>query len=173
MAYFTSEDEKLRENERLYAPVAVTATELRRTIVVGGSVHDATAVVRGLTVRIWWEAEQNLPAGQVRAYGWKWSLNGEGPDVWYPDVDMIFQYLADRWGPIEAEAKGETLQANLDDVVRDRSALLRQVRDLRAELAQARVEVDQVIAQRDALKAKLGWAQDELSKVWSALRGLR
>jgi hypothetical protein len=176
MAYFTSEDEKLRENERLYAPVAVTAAELRRAIAVGGGVVDATAVIRGLTVRIWWSGDTFLETGATPVFGWKWSVNGEGPDVWYPDVDMIFQYLADRWVAIEAEAKGVSVDPDGNSAPDLRAALDRAIALLHkaeAERDGLRVQVDQLIARNNALRDKLAWAQDRLSEVWSALRGLR
>jgi hypothetical protein len=50
---------------------------------------------------------------------------------------------------------------------------LQRAERLLTELAQAQVERDQLLAQRDALKARLVWAEGELGKIWAALRDAR
>jgi hypothetical protein len=58
-------------------------------------------------------------------------------------------------------------------LIGERDLYERYAERLLTELAQAQVERDQLLAQRDALKARLVWAEGELGKIWAALRDAR
>jgi hypothetical protein len=111
----------------------LTAHALAVLLPVGPDAPDRTVLIDGLAVRIWFDLEADLSEPGPRAAGWKWSINGEGPDVWYADYDLIYGYLADHWDAIVAEQAGVTHHAP--------------EADLRAKLRAAEARIDALLTQ--------------------------
>lgn len=95
----------------------LTAETFAVLLQVGGSVHDRTALVDGLAVRVWFD-----DAGGV--YGWKWTIAGEGPDVWYAQPTLIFAYLAGHWDAIAAEQRERSWSPDAASLTLDQRAVL-------------------------------------------------
>jgi hypothetical protein len=78
-----------------------------------------------------------------------------------------------RMAPDPTPAAFERLAAERDQQERSYRHERQRAESLLSRLAQAEVERDQLLAQRDALTARLAWAEGELGKIWAALRDAR
>lgn len=129
----------------------VTAESLATRFHIDATTYDRESEVDGLSVRVWFDV---VPGEEQ---GWRWSVEGEGPEVWYREPWAVFQALAGSWEAVKAEravallpiVQGQRDHAGAE--TRRLGALLtgarNEVEDLRVKLRAADDRIDALLEQ--------------------------